>query len=223
MNVSFAVPSFPLERAPPPLHAWRVVMPLHVQDASGQASNAAPARGELESWIVAVAATADRACFAKLYERFAPRVRGYLTKLGTAPNIAEELAQETMISLWRKAASFDPARSSASTWIFTIARNLRIDHFRRTSRQQDGAGDPTEEHAAPAQPDTCMMAVQDSERVKSALANLSSEQAEIIKLYYFSEMPHSEIAESLHLPLGTVKSRVRLAIARLRSLLDDLK
>jgi len=173
---------------------------------------------DLSALIVAIAERGDREAFASLFNHFAPRVKGYLTRLGTTPEAAEELAQETLLTVWRRAAAFDPARAAASTWIFAIARNLRIDLARRERRPLPGEQQPPEEVR---RPDAELEAVQDERRVAIALAALPAEQAEAVRLAYFSDKPHAQIALDLSLPLGTVKSRIRLAMARLRILLEE--
>ncbi len=169
--------------------------------------------------IVRIAAHADRAAFETLFEHFAPRVKGYAMRLGAAGPAAEELAQETLLVVWRKAAQFDPARASAGTWIFTIARNLRIDAIRRERPLPLEAEDPPGEPLA----DALISAAERDGRVREALGRLPPEQVQVIELSFFSEAPHSAIAETLGLPLGTVKSRLRLAMGRLRALLEDLR
>jgi RNA polymerase sigma-70 factor (ECF subfamily) len=169
--------------------------------------------------IVRIAARADRAAFAELFQHFAPRVKGYAMRLGAAGPAAEELAQETLLAVWRKAAQFDPAKASAATWIFTIARNLRIDAIRRERPLPLEAEEPAAEPLA----DALIAAAERDGRVREALRSLSPEQIEVIELSFFSEAPHSVIAERLGLPLGTVKSRLRLAMARLRALLEDVR
>ncbi len=171
--------------------------------------------------IKAIAAQADREAFTSLFNHFAPRVKSYLTRLGAPGAAAEELAQETLLTVWRKAAQFDPARAGASTWIFTIARNLRIDALRR-DRPAPTEEDPTDNEPEPTA-DVVMFAAERDDRVRGALKTLSREQVEVIELSFFAEAPHSEIAERLGLPLGTVKSRLRLAMGRLRSLLEDVR
>jgi RNA polymerase sigma-70 factor (ECF subfamily) len=175
----------------------------------------------LSGYVTAIAQRADREAFAALFEHFAPRVKSYMMRLGSAAEAAEELAQETLLSVWRKAAAFDPAKAAASTWIFTIARNLRIDALRRI-RPLDALDDPAAQPEAPAAPDAAVAAVQDEARIALAIGALPGEQAEVIRLSFFSDKPHSEIAEQLGLPLGTVKSRLRLAMTRLRAQLADL-
>ncbi|HTP77244.1 MAG TPA: sigma-70 family RNA polymerase sigma factor [Rhizomicrobium sp.] len=181
----------------------------------------APEAVRLNALIVAVGRDRDRAAFRELFDHFAPRVKGYLLRLGAGGAVAEELAQEAMLTLWRKAGLFDPGKASASTWIFTIARNLRIDAIRRERRPEIDANDPTllpegERHA-----DETMDWAQAEDRLRRALAELPREQSQIIELSFLADKPHSAIAAELGLPLGTVKSRIRLAMARLRAALGD--
>lgn len=169
--------------------------------------------------ILRIAASADRAAFAALFQHFAPRVKSYGLRLGATAAAAEELAQDTLLAVWRKAARFDPARASASTWIFTIARNLRIDAVRR-----ERPAPPPDDDADPSPlADTLLSGAEQDGRVRRALDSLPPEQLEVIRLSFFSEAPHAAIAETLGLPLGTVKSRLRLAMTRLRGLLEDLR
>ena len=184
-------------------------------------SDAAPPAESFAELIVAIAARADRGAFAALFGHFAPRVKSYMLRLGAPPPLAEELAQETLLAVWRKAGAFDAAKAAPSTWIFTIARNLRIDAIRRERRRQ-ATDDPTDAPEAEPSPDAAVAAVQSEGRIRHALLKLPPEQAEVVRLSFFSDKPHSEIAAELDLPLGTVKSRLRLAMARLRELLGDL-
>jgi RNA polymerase sigma-70 factor (ECF subfamily) len=170
--------------------------------------------------IRAIAMTGDRAAFASLFSRFAPRVKAYLQRLGMDGATSEEHAQEVLLTVWRKAAQYDPARATAAAWIFTIARNLRIDAARRGQRaalQPDPADDPPPPPAA----DAVLAAEDRSARVRAALAALPQEQADVIRLAFFDDRPHADIERVLGIPLGTVKSRLRLAMSRLRGLLDD--
>ena len=181
----------------------------------------APQGFEPARLIMAIAADGDREAFTGLFNHFGPRVKSYLVRLGLAPGAAEELAQETMLAVWRKASQFDPARAGASTWIFTIARNLRIDSLRR-ERPMPAEEDPSDAAPEPAAEALVLTAERDA-RLRRALKSLSSEQAEVIALSFYSDAPHSEIAERLKLPLGTVKSRLRLAMLHLRTLLEDVR
>jgi RNA polymerase sigma-70 factor, ECF subfamily len=188
----------------------------------GAAQHAASA--DWGALIAAIAAREDRAAFARLFEYFAPRIKTYMRRSGLAEAGAEELAQETMLTVWRKAALFDPASAGAGAWIFAIARNLRIDAFRRESRR--GAVTLSEIEAefdidAAPLPDSRLAVAQSEARVRSALKHLAPDQLRVVELSFFEERAHAEIAQLLSIPLGTVKSRLRLAMNRLRSLLGD--
>ena len=175
--------------------------------------------------IEAVAARRDRAAFASLFEYFAPRIKTFMRRSGASDQGADELAQETLLAVWSKAGLFDAASVGAAAWIFTIARNLRIDMLRREKRS---GMDYTVEIDAEfhvddgPQPDAGLSASQTELRVRNALAVLSEDQLRVVELSFFAEKAHAEIAETLQIPLGTVKSRLRLAINRLRGLLGDL-
>ncbi len=171
--------------------------------------------------IVAIAERQDRAAFERLFLYFAPRVKGYLVRLGGDRATAEELMQETMTLVWRKAAQFDPSRSSASTWIFTIARNLRIDAFRREKHPEVDDSMLSEMPDGEPLADAAVAARQDAVIVGKALSRLSAAEQQVLRLAYFEDQPQSAIAGQLGIPLGTVKSRVRLAFAKLRDILVE--
>jgi RNA polymerase sigma-70 factor (ECF subfamily) len=179
------------------------------------------ATDELNRLLVCVATAQDRQAFARLFKHFAPRVKTYGMRSGLTAGIAEEIAQATMLTVWRKASSFDPSRAGAATWIFTIARNLRIDHQRRDRSPEQLAPDASGEPEPPPSGEALMMNAERETRVRIALGALSDDQALIVRLSFFNEKPHAEIARELGIPLGTVKSRARLALTRLRNLLDD--
>jgi RNA polymerase sigma-70 factor, ECF subfamily len=173
-----------------------------------------------ELLIQAIARCRDRAAFTSLFMRFAPRVKAYLLQRGLDAALAEELAQEALLIVWRKAAQYDPARASAAAWVFAIARNLRIDAARRTRLalpRQDPLDEPTPSPAA----DAILAAEDRGGRVRAALAALPAEQADVVRLSFFDDRPHADIERMLGIPLGTVKSRLRLAMSRLRALLKD--
>jgi RNA polymerase sigma-70 factor, ECF subfamily len=180
-----------------------------------------PDGASMSACILAVAATADRAAFAALFAHFAPRIKTYLLRLGAGAAQAEEVAQETMLAVWRKARLFDPTKADAATWIFTIARNQRIDALRRERRPEIAADDPA--FAAESEPasDDRLVAAERARLLQDAIARLPAEQAEVVRLSFFEDRPHSEIEQVLGIPLGTVKSRLRLAVARLRNALGD--
>jgi RNA polymerase sigma-70 factor (ECF subfamily) len=171
--------------------------------------------------VVAIARAQDREAFAALFGHFAPRLKGYFMRLGVPAGIAEDLAQDTMLAVWNKANYFDPARASASTWIFTIARNLRTD-LRRRERDPKVLAEALEHDPEPMPSDN-VLTVEREMRVRAALEHIPSDQAMVIRLSFFEDRPQSEIAQVLGIPLGTVKSRVRLAMSRLRALVEDLQ
>ncbi len=190
-----------------------------VMPATEPAASAAPP--PLEQLLQAVAERQDRHAFAALFRHFAPRLKAYLMRLGAEPGAAEELAQEAMIMVWRRAATFDPGQASVATWVFRIARNKRIDALRRERRPELDPDDPCL-HPDPApSADGAVERVQSDERVRAALKTLPAEQAEVVRMAYFEEKAHGTIAEETELPLGTVKSRLRLAMGRLRQALRE--
>ncbi len=167
--------------------------------------------------IARVAAAQDRQAFAALYKYFAPRLKSFLMRGGLGVAQAEELTQEVMLTIWRKAGQYDPDRANAATWVFTIARNARIDLARR---QRDLPPEPEEDHAASAE--SFYLEAERNALVRRALSRLSAEQLSIVQLSFYADTPHAAIATALNLPLGTVKSRIRLAMARLRTLLGEM-
>lgn len=168
-----------------------------------------------------VADHGDRAAFEVLFHYFAPRLRAYMRRLGSNAEQAEELAQESMVNVWRRAAQYDPAKATPATWIFTIARNLRIDAFRREGRPELDPDDPALQPEPEMAPDSAFSARWDGARVQAAMATLPPEQLEVIRLSFFEDDSHAEMANRLGIPLGTVKSRLRLAMQRLREALGD--
>ena len=156
----------------------------------------------------------DEAAFVEVFRHFAPRVKAFLMRSGADAGLAEECVQEVMATVWRKAHLFDPSRASAATWIFTIARNKKIDVLRRQKRPEP-EDLPWGPEAEPDQADVLGLQ-QESEKLGRALAALPEKQRELIEKAYFGELSHSEIAEQTGLPLGTIKSRIRLALDRLR-------
>ncbi|MBU0724453.1 MAG: sigma-70 family RNA polymerase sigma factor [Alphaproteobacteria bacterium] len=178
---------------------------------------AAPAYEEL---LVAVGRHRDRAAFAELFAHFAPRLKTYLTRIGSGGEMVEEVVQEAMLMVWRRAETFDPAQASASTWIFTIARNKRIDALRRVRRPEIDPEDPALVPDAPKPADEAMAESQRDAAIKRVLKTLPEEQAALLRQAYFEDKSHSTIAAESDLPLGTVKSRIRLALAKLRQGLE---
>ena len=156
----------------------------------------------------------DTSAFEELFNHFAPRVKAFLMKSGADPQMAEECSQEVMATVWRKAHLFDPARASVSTWIFTIARNKKIDAIRKLNRPEPEQLYPEQDYE-PDQEEVVELQ-QETERLATALGELPEKQRVLIEKAYLGELSHSEIAEITGLPLGTIKSRIRLALEKLR-------
>nr|WP_255564130.1 sigma-70 family RNA polymerase sigma factor [Mameliella sp. CS4] len=160
----------------------------------------------------------DEAAFVALFQHFAPRVKAFLMRSGADAAQAEECVQDVMATVWQKAAQFDPTRASAATWIFTIARNRRIDALRRQKRPEP-EDLPWGPEAEPHQEDRLGLQ-QETKHLGEALASLPAKQRDLIEKAYFGDLTHTEIAEATGLPLGTIKSRIRLALQRLRHAMD---
>ncbi len=171
--------------------------------------------------MLAVRDSRDRAAFAALFDHFAPRLKGFIVRSGTGSGQAEEIVQDVMLTVWRKADQFDPTRAQVSTWVYQIARNRQIDVIRKENRPL-----PEElAEATEAEPDASqILAVeQESSQLKQALSRLKSDQREIIERAYLGELSHQEISTQTGLPLGTIKSRIRLGLDRLRHELKELR
>lgn len=158
----------------------------------------------------------DRDSFAEIFQYFAPRVKSYMMKLGCVDEMAEELAQQTLLQVWRKAQLYDPLKAAASTWIFRIARNIRIDTLRKQKHFFDADFDLASIEDDQENAELKINREQKNKRVALALTDLPPDQARIIRMSFYDGLSHSEIAKQLEIPLGTVKSRIRLAFARLR-------
>jgi len=178
-------------------------------------------RDTMNACILAIALHRDKQAFARLFAYYAPRLKSFLVRQNFDPTVAEDIVQDAMTAVWNKASTFDPARAQASTWIFTIARNLGTDRKRRDGRlvQMAEPQDHEQPDSAPLADET-VSNQQDEARLRSVLQQLPKDQATVISLFFFSDNPHSEIARTLGIPLGTVKSRLRLALQRLRQLMD---
>jgi RNA polymerase sigma-70 factor, ECF subfamily len=177
----------------------------------------------LRGLLSRVAGQLDRAAFAELFDAFAPKVKSFMMRKGAAPELAEDLVQETMIAVWTKAGLYDPARGAVSTWIFTIARNQWIDRHRRDGLMPLAVLDGYDPPSGEAGSDEVMGRKQEAALIAQALDEIPPEQKEPLMLSFVEDMAHGEIARKLNLPLGTVKSRVRLAYGRLRKSLEALQ
>jgi RNA polymerase sigma-70 factor (ECF subfamily) len=167
-----------------------------------------------------IADNQDKSSYASIFKHFAPRLKSYFVKAGASENQAEEVIQEVMIAVWTKAASYDKSKSSVTTWLYTIARNKRIDKIRKEKRHYLLESDEGLEVPVPSSQEGEIMSWQLSNKIKAFLDILPKEQSMLLKLSYFYEKTHSDIAKDLSLPLGTVKSRIRLALSKMKNLVE---
>jgi RNA polymerase sigma-70 factor (ECF subfamily) len=193
--------------------------------STSQTRSEMPNNLDLERDLVAVGQQRDREAFRRLFDHFAPRVRSFLLRRRTPDGSLEDLVQDVMATIWRRAETYDPGKATASTWIFTVARNRRIDLARRRRPEVD-LDDPATVHEevddAPL-PDEQTEHMQKAAKINVAMADLPADQSKIVLLAYHQDMSHSEIADELAIPLGTVKSRLRLALGKLRQSMEELE
>jgi RNA polymerase sigma-70 factor (ECF subfamily) len=192
-----------------------------IRPGTGRSATADSDDEHFYALLSAVAERQDRDAFAELFGHFAPRLAAFVMRSGAARELAEELAQEAMISVWRKAASFDPSRAAVSTWIFAIVRNKRIDRLRREGRPEIGEEDYLAQYDPQKDALGIVESVETQKNLRLSIGRLPAEQAEVIEKAFYEDKSHSAIAEELNLPLGTVKSRIRLALGRLKDMVTD--
>ena len=170
-----------------------------------------------------VAERADTTAFRELYQTYGPRVKAYMMRLGADAGTAEDLADETLINVWRSAAHYTADKGGGATWIFAIARNLRIDRLRREVPWQELPQELRDGVCGDLRPDEALVEKERQARVRAALSSLPPEQREVVTLSYLEGRSHGEIAKRLGVPLGTVKSRMRIAYQKIRAGLEDLR
>ena len=170
--------------------------------------------------MAAISAERSKAAFAELFDFYAPRIKSYMLRLGASDSEAEELAQDVLVTVWQKAGLYDRKQASVSTWMFRIARNRRIDVQRRQRRPELTADDPMLRPPEIEQPDATLARGQMEVLVRSQLVKLPADQLLLLQAAFYDGLSHSEIARAFNLPLGTVKSRIRLAFLRLRGELE---
>lgn len=173
------------------------------------------------AWMLAVRDRRDRAAFAALFDEYAPKLKGFAMRGGSSATEAEEIVQEVMLTVWRKAAQFDPERAPVSAWIYHIARNRQIDAFRKERRPLPE--DPGLPSTVDLDGGAVLAVEQEANALKEALARLNPDQREMIERAYLGELSHQEISSQTGLPLGTIKSRIRLGLERLRHELRELR
>jgi RNA polymerase sigma-70 factor (ECF subfamily) len=190
-------------------------------EIAAPAGSAGPS-GRDPALIGRIAASRDRAAFAALFDVYAPRVKAFMMRKGATAEQAEDLVQETMITVWSKAPLYVSERGSVATWIFTIARNLRIDRLRREKTSLFTDLDDYDAESGEEGQEEALGRFQEDSYVARALAQIPEEQRQLLIMSYMEDMPQSEIAAKLQMPLGTVKSRMRLAYTRMRKLLETI-
>ena len=205
-------------QARPPMPQWRGFKPVSKEKsavAKGQDIS------EQTGWMLAVRDMRDKDAFARLFDHYGPRLKGFVMRSGTDAAVAEEIVQDVMLTVWRKAAQFDPERAQVSGWIYQITRNRQIDTIRRTGRampeelKQEDNHDPD--------PGQILALEQETGKLKQALRRLKPDQREMIEKAYLGDLTHQEIRAETGLPLGTIKSRIRLGLDRLRHELKELR
>ncbi len=162
----------------------------------------------------------DKLAFNNIFRYFAPRLKSFLVKAGSTDSQAEEVIQEVMIAVWTKSSTYDSNKSSVSTWIYTIARNKRIDKIRKEKRHYLSESDEGLEIPVDSTQEKEIFSAQVSDSLKRYMSNLPEEQSKLLKLSYFYNKTHADISEELKIPLGTVKSRIRLALTKMRHLVE---
>ncbi|MEM6932558.1 MAG: sigma-70 family RNA polymerase sigma factor [Pseudomonadota bacterium] len=169
-----------------------------------------------EDLVCLVGDQRDKRAFTELFSRYAGRIKAFLIRSGAGHGEAEEAAQEVMVTLWRRAETFDPSKAGAATWIYTIARNKRIDLVRRARRPEPRSDDPLFEADPVESSETTLASLDRDAKIREAILGLPDDQKAVIRLAFFTGLTHAEIATRLGAPLGTVKSRLRLSFAKLR-------
>ena len=197
----------------------RAAWPRNASAGNVMSIDRATPEDDVEALLARVVASRDRLAFEALFLAYAPRIKTYLMLRGADADRAEDLAQETLLQLWRRGSDFDPGRASLGAWLFTIARNRRIDALRRERSAQSYAVQLRHPAANEDTPQSAHELADRDARLRRAIADLPLEQLEVVRLSYYEDKPQAEIALELGLPLGTVKSRLRLAVRRLRNLM----
>jgi len=190
-------------------------------DSTTPANISGPSTEQLVDWLKAVAERRDREAFGHLYGHFAPRVKSYMTRQGADAAMADDLAQETLVQIWRKAEQYDPDKAAPAAWIFRVARNLQIDKYRRRKLHEVELTEEADRVESAAENHERSIEQPDADKLRKLVSELPGEQMDVVRLSFFEGLSHAEIGEHLSIPLGTVKSRLRLAFGKLRTAMGE--
>jgi RNA polymerase sigma-70 factor (ECF subfamily) len=182
---------------------------------------AKPSNEEVVCWLKEIAAEGSRDAFERLYGQFAPRIKNYMIRQGADAATADDLAQETMVQVWRKAEQYDPTKAAPAAWMYRVARNLQIDRLRRRKLHEvelTAEADQPDEGAAGHERS---VERPDADKLRALVDTLPADQLDVVRLAFFEGLSHSEIGQRLSIPLGTVKSRMRLAFSKLRTAMGE--
>ena len=208
------------------IHTMQIILNSYKSNTAMETGNIkADTRGfniddELSLCIKLIGKNQDKLAFSNIFKYFAPRLKSFLIKAGSTDSQAEEVIQEVMIAVWTKSATYDCSKSSVSTWIYTIARNKRIDKIRKEKKHYLSESDEGLEIPVDSTQEKEIFSAQISSCLKKYMSNLPAEQSKLLKLSYFYNKTHADISEELKIPLGTVKSRIRLALTKMRHLVE---
>lgn len=222
MTVSFPIPALACNNAPrrSALELLRVRRKRGVPKRSDDCVEELPQQ-DMARLMEAVASARDVDAFERLFRHYGPRVRAFMMRQCRDGQMADELMQETMMTVWNKAGLFYSDRGTVDAWIFTVARNLRTSAFRKAKRPVFDPTDPVFVPDDPLEPGDHLERIDDAERLRRAMEDLPPEQLEVLKYAFFDEISHRKLAEKLNLPVGTIKSRIRMAFGKLRKALED--
>ncbi len=196
-----------------------------VRNGRGMVTDKTPTSGFSEQtvWMLAIRDDRDKAAFGRLFDHYAPRLKGFVIRAGAPRTQAEDIVQDVMLTVWRKAHLFDPTRAQVSSWIYQIARNRQIDVIRKEARPMPEALKAEDDGSEEPDAGQVIALEQETDQLRAALDRLAPAQREMIERAYLGELSHSEIRDVTGLPLGTIKSRIRLGLERLRHELKDLR
>jgi len=180
-----------------------------------------PSNQQAVEWLREVATDRDRNAFEQLYGHFAPRIKAYMMRQGADAASADDLAQETMVKIWRKAGQYDPAKAAPAAWIFRVARNLQIDRRRRQNFHEVALTTEADRVDQSAGGHERATERRDADKLRELIQTLPADQLDVVRLAFFEGLTHSEIGQRMSIPIGTVKSRLRLAFGKLRKAMGE--